>query len=164
MTILSLAAYQGVQTPSSMEADALDMGPCPFIWPTVAPSSVDETINKDMPLLSIRITTFKDATLVALSWPHVVMDAMGARTLLQCWSLMLAGKDKEVPFISGAKDDALLQEAQREESDEVFALEPKRLTGAGALKWGMRYLWDLNFTEKREFRTIFVTHPKPWRD
>ncbi|KAK4624440.1 Acetyltransferase BOT5 [Fulvia fulva] len=142
---------------SRMKADVLDMGQCPFIWPTVAPSSVEETIDRDMPLLSIRITTFKDATLVSLSWPHVVMDAMGARTLLHCWSLVLLGKDREVPVISGTNDDVLLQEAQQVDSNEVFALEHKRLTGAGELKWGTRSLWDSKFNEKHDFRAICMT-------
>lgn len=46
------------------------------------PTTIKELISQDTPQLRLHITSFKDATLVALSWPHTLMDAKGYQALL----------------------------------------------------------------------------------
>ena len=79
-------------------------------------------------MLSLHVTSFTDATLVALSWSHVLMDVMGQRALLHAWSLVLAEKDSEVPKMLGAHEDAVVAALEGPSASlEEFGLGAKRL-------------------------------------
>lgn len=78
-----------------------------FAGRTDAPPTLEDFVHSDIPQLSLHITSFTDATLVALSWPHTLMDVMGQTALLQSWSLILAGRTFEVPVLLGAQDDVV---------------------------------------------------------
>jgi hypothetical protein len=89
-----------------------------------------------MPSISLHITSFSDATLVAVVWPHMLMDASGGRALLAGWSSVLPGREEDIPMVLGAQKDILQQaaEATDDEDDgkhEEFKLEPKRLERNG---------------------------------
>ena len=51
-----------------------------------APETLEDFLTTDMPQMSLHITSFNDATLVGLSWPHTLMDVMGQQALLNAWS------------------------------------------------------------------------------
>ncbi|ELR06042.1 hypothetical protein VC83_02271 [Pseudogymnoascus destructans] len=87
-----------------------------------APATLEDYLTNDTPILSLDITSFNDATIIGLIWPHVLMDVMGQQALLRGWSLVLAGKESEVPALLGAREDALLFP---DENQEVY--RPKRL-------------------------------------
>jgi len=97
-----------------------------------APSTLEDFLNSDTPLLSLHVTSFTDATLVGLLWPHTLMDAMGQMALLHGWSLVLAGRMSEIPALLGAREDALRAavEDSLEEQREEFKLGAMRLTNA----------------------------------
>ncbi|OBT85486.1 hypothetical protein VE02_07363 [Pseudogymnoascus sp. 03VT05] len=114
-----------------------------------APATLEEYLINDTPLLSLHITSFNDATIVGLTWPHVLMDIMGQRALLHGWSLVLAGKESEVPAL-GARGDALLFPDNQEE------YRPQRLQGFGMFKFGLRFVADLLWNRVVETRTIFL--------
>lgn len=38
------------------------------------PEALEDYLDSDLPLLGIRIITFHDATLITISWPHIVLD------------------------------------------------------------------------------------------
>jgi hypothetical protein len=116
------------------------------------PATLEEYLTGDTPQLSLHITSFTDATLIGLSWPHTLMDAMGQQALLRGWSLVLAGRESEVPAFLGAREDALVL-ADDKEPEEPYHLTP--LKGWGMVKFGARFTWDLLWTSV-ETRTIFL--------
>jgi hypothetical protein len=125
-----------------------------------APSTLDDFLYQDVPQLSLHITSFNNATLVGLSWPHTLMDVMGQQALLRGWSLVLAGREQDVPPVLGAKEDAICAAAdtpvQKGEEQEPFRLGEKRLTGLAMLKFGLKFGSDLLWNPVVETRAIFL--------
>jgi hypothetical protein len=148
--------------PKATEAPSIQAGPQgfrDFAAREDAPATLEDFIYQDTPQLSLHITSFDDATLVALSWPHTLMDVMGQQALLRGWSLVLAGRESEVPPMLGAREDAICAAADaplegREE--EEFRLGQKRLRGWAMLMFGLRFAWDLLWNRVVETRTIFL--------
>ncbi|KAK3290462.1 uncharacterized protein B0H64DRAFT_59197 [Chaetomium fimeti] len=130
-----------------------------FAAPVGAPETLADFIHRDVPQLSLRITSFNDATLVGLSWPHTLMDVMGQQALLRGWSLVLAGREADVPPVLGAREDAICAAADSvvgEMEKEEFHLGKKRLGGFGLVKFGLRFGSDLLWNPTVETRTIFL--------
>lgn len=122
-----------------------------------APSTLEDFIHSDLPQLSLHITSFADATLVALSWPHSLMDVMGQKALLHAWSLVLAERVSDVPALLGAREDAVCAAAETSsEPREEFGLGTKQLTGKSMLWFGARFAWDLCWNPPAETRTMFL--------
>ena len=120
-----------------------------------APATLEDFIHSDTPMLSLHITSFTDATLVALSWPHALMDVMGQKALLHAWSLVLAGRDSEVPKVLGAHEDAVVAAAEAPSGPiEEFKLGAKRLATSSMIWFGARFGWDLLTSKSVETRTI----------
>ena len=122
-----------------------------------APETLEDFIYHDIPQLSLHVTSFNNATLVALSWPHTLMDVMGQQALLHGWCLVLAGRESEVPPMLGARQDAICAAADMPvEKEEAFILGQKRLRGWAMIKFGLRFAWDLVWNRTVETNTIFL--------
>lgn len=93
--------------------------------------------------------------LVALSWPHTLMDVMGQKALLQSWSLGLAGRVSEVPTLLGAQEDVIrpITEAPSENTEDS-KLGSRQLAGLSMLRFGVKFAWDLLWDDPVETRTI----------
>jgi hypothetical protein len=65
--------------------------------PSDGPKELADYIYTDEPQLGVHIVSFRDATLVSLSCSHTFADALGIKALLEAWSLVLQGRDDEVP-------------------------------------------------------------------
>ncbi|OKP13632.1 hypothetical protein PENSUB_823 [Penicillium subrubescens] len=118
----------------------------------------EQSVRQNEPQISLHVTSFKDATLVALSWPHVLMDASAGKALLSGWSAVLAGREGDVPVVIGARDDILLQAAMEDKAvtSKEFKLEKNRLTGVKLLVFSLRCLWDKFWNPPRQQRTVFI--------
>ncbi|KAJ9487553.1 hypothetical protein VN97_g5754 [Penicillium thymicola] len=116
----------------------------------------EELTRHDIPPISVHVTSFNNATIVALAWPHHLMDAMGGKALLAAWSSVLAGQEDEVPEVVGAREDILQHPEIAAEDDEEFILEKSRLTGGTLLMFHLRFLWDSLWNGSREKRVIFL--------
>jgi hypothetical protein len=120
-----------------------------------APATLEEFIHSDLPMLSLHITSFTDATLVGLSWPHALMDVMGQKALLHAWSLVMAGRESEVPKLLGAHEDAVIVAAEASSGPiEELKLGAKRLATTSMIWFGARFGWDLLTSKSVETRTI----------
>lgn len=122
------------------------------------PVTVDDMARKGLPQLLLHITSFNNATLVSLIWPHTLADAFGVLALLRSWSLVLANREDEVPPMLGAREDVIL-EAQNSVNvgdAEQHKLESMRLAGLAMYKWGLRHLWNQFWSPAQESRTIFL--------
>lgn len=93
---------------------------------TDVPTTLQEMIKRGAPQLSLHITSFKDATLVGLAWPHTLMDAIGLEHLLRAWSLVLAGREADVQPVLGAREDIMWEIAREACEDEVAVDEALR--------------------------------------
>ncbi|CAI6097318.1 unnamed protein product [Clonostachys chloroleuca] len=119
------------------------------------PHNMEDYLSSDEPLLSLRVIVFLDATIVSLAWPHAVMDAVGMATVIQAWSLVLAGRENEILPIDGVRDD-LLYQASLKPAAEKFALEPYMLTGFRFYLLILRLICDILFGGRRENRIIYL--------
>ncbi|KAJ5806648.1 uncharacterized protein N7503_004250 [Penicillium pulvis] len=130
----------------------------PFMARQDFPVTIEEMIRQDVPQISLHITSFSDATLVALTWPHTMMDALGQQALLHSWSLVLAGEEGKVPPFLGARKDILweAQSSTNYRDQGEFVLERKRLTGMSKVMFIFRFLWDKFWNPPREYRLIFL--------
>lgn len=71
------------------------------------PTSIDDYLYHDRPLLGLHIVSLKDATLVTLHWLHIACDAMGMKALVGGWVLAMQGK--VIPAQQGFDYDPLLE-------------------------------------------------------
>ncbi|PHH59829.1 hypothetical protein CDD81_2465 [Ophiocordyceps australis] len=62
-----------------------------------SPRTLDDYLYSDGPQLGLRVVSFTDATLITLYAPHTLMDGMGLKALLDTWSLMLHGRQDDLP-------------------------------------------------------------------
>lgn len=122
-----------------------------------APATLADFLATDTPNLSLHITSFRDATLVGLSWNHSIMDVMGQQALVHAWSLVLAGRTVDVPPVLGAREDTLqaLTNAAAAHG-EKFAMEPHMLKGLGMAKFGARFAWGMLTEPAPQGRSIFL--------
>src|SRR5690242_15728306 len=104
-----------------------------------APITLEDLLAGDVPQISVHVTSFADATLIGLSWPHTLMDVMGQHAFLHGWSLVLANRGIEVPLVLGAREDALCALIEAPSSvEEEYVLKSKQLRGLGILNFGAR--------------------------
>lgn len=121
------------------------------------PKSVEEMMKRNATLLHLHITCFSDATVVGITWPHVVMDAMGLRALLRNWSLVLNNKAGDVLPLVGVQYDPL-QELLRQDTGPTEESVLERL-GIGLLGTGvmlLRIIWMMLWNPGFEQRTIIL--------
>ena len=68
---------------------------------------MDDWLYSDKPLLVFHVVSFQDATLVNITWLHVVMDAMGLSSFVNALSLELSGEGDKIPPFQGFDKDPL---------------------------------------------------------
>jgi hypothetical protein len=130
----------------------------PFSVPPDLPNNIRHYLTTDEPLLSLRIVSFTDATLVSITFPHAVTDAMGTSSLLRAWSSMLAGLPDQILPVLGAKEDILASVGTPDdkEAQKPHALEHRRIRGLSLLSLIFRVVWD-HFTRRNiHARTIYL--------
>lgn len=122
------------------------------------PKTIDDMIDRDLPQLSVHVTSFQDATLVGISWPHSAMDSLGFKTFLQSWSLVVQGREMEVPSLLGASEDVMLHMENQEptSSREELIIQKYRLVGLHLLLFALRYIWAVIWNPAPEVRSVFL--------
>ncbi|KAI0169150.1 hypothetical protein GGR52DRAFT_592955 [Hypoxylon sp. FL1284] len=105
-----------------------------------APRRLDDYLRTDAPQLSLHVASFADATTVALSWPHTLLDAMGRRELLDAWVATLEGRDADVRPLHGVLYDPLAALGTGPLA-EPYVLGPRRLSAWDALLFALAYAW-----------------------
>lgn len=122
------------------------------------PITVYDLVRSDEPQLSVHVTNFTDATLVGILYPHTMMDGMGRVALIQAWSLVLAGRETEVPTLAGTRDDimATVGTASDITEQEPWMMMPMVMSGLGKLRWGSRLLWDILWCPQADEKVMCV--------
>lgn len=128
-----------------------------FSVPPDFPDSIEHYYTTDEPMMSLHITSFADATLVSISFPHLLSDAMGAAELLKAWSSVLADRLDRVPTMLGAREDVIRAVGTSEDrkAQTPFVLQDKRIRGLSMLAFALRFGWDLLTRRNIQARTVF---------
>ncbi|KAG9751626.1 hypothetical protein KCU90_g6130, partial [Aureobasidium melanogenum] len=71
------------------------------------PEFLQDYLHTDRPMLGLRVISFDDATLVTLSFSHLLFDGLGGKAVLDAWSLVLHSRDQEIPDLQGVYEDPL---------------------------------------------------------
>ncbi|KAK7428450.1 hypothetical protein QQZ08_005069 [Neonectria magnoliae] len=145
--------------PKATETASIQAGPADFRAFAAregAPETLEDFVYSDTPQLSLHITSFHDATLVALSWPHTLMDVMGQQALLHAWALVVAGREADVPPMLGAREDAVCAAVDASAEKEEFKMGRLRLKGWAMLVFGLRFAWDLLWNQVVETRSVYL--------
>lgn len=122
------------------------------------PLTIEDYCNSDLPQIGLHIVSFTDATLVSISWPHVMSDAVGIQGLLINWSKVLAGRGTEVQRLEKAESNPLddfrtIQENKLEDQDWV--MKKNLITGFWFIVWVVRYIWTIVWVPQ-EGRLVFL--------
>ncbi|KAF5566755.1 BCL5p [Fusarium phyllophilum] len=129
--------------------------PRDFCIPPDAPTSLKGYTSRDVPKIGLHIVTFQDATLVTVTWPHVLFDAVGFSHLIEAWSAVLVGHKERVPNIIGAKDDVLYDLGDISQSGPQYAASEARiLSGIAFILFVIRMLWIILTQPTVESRII----------
>ncbi|KAI9035563.1 uncharacterized protein KD926_003265 [Aspergillus affinis] len=129
-----------------------------FSVPPDLPNHISHYLRSDEPLLSLRIVSFADTTLVSITFPHAVTDAMGTAGFLRAWSAMLRERPDEVPPLLGAKADILASvgSGDDEQAQCPYVLEHWRLRGLALVRLILRVGWDRLTERNIQVRTIYL--------
>jgi len=120
--------------------------------------SMEDLLAGDTPQMSVHVKYFTNANLVGLSWPHTLMDVMGQQAFIQAWSLVLAGRESEVPPVLGTQEDELcvIADAPAEYAED-YIHKSKQLKGMAMLQFGARFAWEMMTGSAPETRTICLS-------
>ncbi|KAF5616935.1 hypothetical protein F25303_13411 [Fusarium sp. NRRL 25303] len=123
-------------------------GPRDFGIPPGAPASLKDYTSRDVAMIGLHIITFQDATIVTITWPHVLFDAVGFSHLIEAWSAVLAGHKERVPKVIGAKQDVLYDLGDVVQCGPQYAASEARiLSGLAFMMFVIRMLWII-FTHR----------------
>ena len=120
------------------------------------PKTINEMIASRAPQLSVHFTTFNDATLLGLSFPHTLLDGGALYGLLKNWSLMLSGKEEQVQEVLGAREDIFAVLDEPNTAAEKLALSSKHVSGLRMTCFRLHCHWYRFWYPPCETRIIFL--------
>lgn len=132
-----------------------------FSIPSTLPNNVNHYLCTDEPLICLQINSFTDGTLVSVTFPHVLSDAMGTADFIQAWAhilnnqnldnltMQLEGSTEDVVASVGVTEDEIAQNTR-------FVLEDRQMTGFPLLVFAARYAFDILTRRNIEARHIYL--------
>lgn len=121
-----------------------------------APKRLDDYLYSDEPQLSLHIVSFKDATLVSVTWPHTFLDTMGLSALFNAWTLVLCGQEDQVPPLHGFDTDPLADLGASPRVQSVLA--NRQIKGLRMLLFAIRYVFESLWWNKVEKHIVCLPH------
>ena len=125
-----------------------------------APRSIHEFVKSGSPVMSVLVSSFRDATIVGLCWPHILMDGIGFSEFLHNWSLVLAGREEKVTRLLDHNRDPMWEMADPARADikeEEWAFARHQLQGIDLLRFQLRYLWNALSRPPPERRILMIS-------
>ncbi|KAJ3475670.1 hypothetical protein NLG97_g9379 [Lecanicillium saksenae] len=152
-----LAPFSADDTVQSLSPDLMAFTGVPHI-----PRSMQELMERGGgPQLYLHVTNFSDATVVSLTWPHYLMDAMGLEALLRNWSLMVNDEAERVTPLLGAHTDTLREAVDMDPGPkEELILEKLSMGFFALLRLGFQFLCASLCGRKWEERRIALSPAK----
>lgn len=147
--------------PRETSSPSVQASPEEFLDLSVTPETpltLEDFLNSDIPQFNMHIISFNDATLVSMTWPHLLGDIMSVASVSEAWSLVMAGRESEVPAFLSAGDKDILETAGQHPDfqDKHHILESRRLSGVWFYLWLARYVLDMISWPTMELRSIFL--------
>lgn len=130
-----------------------------FSVPPNLPLDIKHYLSSYEPLLCLFVTTFRDATLVSITFPHAVSDAAGTAGMLEAWSHIMCKETNLIPAVVGNYEDVTAMigiEADKRSAPE-FVLEKYLLQGFTLIAFAIRYIWDLLTCRNTQSKSIFLS-------
>jgi hypothetical protein len=104
------------------------------------PPFLQDYLALDRPHMQLHVVSFRDATLVSLTWLHHSFDIMGLGSLIKAWELGLHGRNDEIPKPSWPVQDPL---ADVERTAAEYRPPGPLLKGPRLARWTLRAVWDV---------------------
>ncbi|KAI0145603.1 hypothetical protein GGR57DRAFT_517093 [Xylariaceae sp. FL1272] len=138
-----------------------------FSIPTTLPNDIKHYLSTDEPLICLHITTFADGTLVSITLPHSMTDAMGTSSLIRAWTQVLHGGacDSLDVHPKGMTYDILAPvggPGDKAARDTKFVLEGQEIRGLSLLALEARLAFDM--FARRNIRTQIMYLPAKFID
>ena len=116
---------------------------------------MQDYLNGDHAILGLHVTSFKNATIVALVWPHAIAGALGIKEIFAAWSKALRGEE-HVPPLLGARKDVL--DILAEDTDPQVQYNPGsgEIKGFGFIRLFLRLIWTVLWRPKVDARVMFL--------
>ncbi|KAJ3487863.1 hypothetical protein NLG97_g6311 [Lecanicillium saksenae] len=121
------------------------------------PAHVDSYIARRLPQLGLRVVSFRDVTLLVVTWPHTALDAGSIRDLLEAWSLALAGKMDLIKPVLGAREDMAWNLAGKFLDDQLQPdfFKDRALSGFSYFLFLLRFVWRM-LTDRNHDKRVFL--------
>lgn len=107
------------------------------------PSRLKDYVNQDRPLLGLHVISFDDATIVTMTWPHVLFDIMALTDLFQAWILNLQRREKEMKTALCPTFHPLVELGNR--PSETYHLAHHQLSVLSLARFGIRNMFQFAF-------------------
>jgi hypothetical protein len=110
------------------------------------PLTIADFCDSDLPQIGLHVVSFTDATLVSISWPHNMSDAVGIQTILINWGKVMSGRLTDVQPLQDAESNPLDQVNDNNGNNskqEEWILKTRLVSGIWLIIWAVRYIWIL---------------------
>lgn len=125
-----------------------------LISPPGGPTKLADYLSRDEPQLSLRINSFRDATLVSWNFLHNLTDGQGIGTILKAWSDVIAGKEAQIPGKIGAFEDAFAKFGSTTPRERLQFVE--KLAGLETNPSTSSDMWHALASAKCQQKSIFL--------
>ncbi len=135
----------GSQFPQATDGPSLQPGPSTFDSFSAipkGPATLQDYLCSDHPILRVHVTSFTNATIVALIWPHAIAGALGVKEIFSAWSKALRDNG-DIPALLGARKDILDNIGTNADERSSYALRMSEIKGWGFVKFAFRLLWTV---------------------
>lgn len=121
------------------------------------PDTVDGLLQTTKSQLALTISSFDDATLVSLALPQTLLDVSGVVSLVQNWSLVLAGRENDIAPLLNTQHDILddITATNNAIAPQDCRMEKMRITGFGYLKLLGRHMAEAA-QRKRRLQALYI--------
>lgn len=120
-----------------------------------APKGLEDFIKRELPQLELHVVSFRNATILNVGCLHSVLDGMsfGRQGLFYAWSLVLQGRQDEIPPVCGFDEDLLKNLGKQPTEQHKFS--HLRMSGLGMLWWMFKRVFQMVWY-KEEARIVCV--------
>ncbi|KAF4969491.1 hypothetical protein FSARC_3277 [Fusarium sarcochroum] len=143
-------------TPGRLSLQANGSNFAPLGVPPGTPLTIEDYVTSDHPQLTLHVVSFTDATLVSICWPHIAVDAMSLRDLGVAWSLVLAGRESEIPPMLSAGEDPMARAGYDPAFTKPHILEGQLIKGCRTWLFAASYIFELLRWRRMEGRAVFL--------
>jgi hypothetical protein len=130
----------------------------PYLRDPHTPEYLEDWLYSDSPQLAIHVVSFDDVTILTVTMPHTLSDAMGLGAFMDAWTKILNGQQDQVPrlvgFGGGADDPLKCLYNGKPKSSYVMA--DRLVSGWSRIMYIARTIFELLWYRETETRLTMV--------